>query len=143
LALIDPSTIPQVQVAFMNADHAEEARLLNALAEALSGHREGKGTREDVLDRWRALERHTREHFEREDEAMRRAAFHAYPVHAGEHERVLAEMAAEAGAFAERGDAERLWIYVTHAVPAWFVRHIQTMDQVTARFVAMAAGGQR
>jgi hemerythrin len=136
LPLIDLAAIPQVPVPFMNEDHAEEARLVNALADALAAVRAGQGSKADVLDRWRALERHTREHFERENEAMRRAAFHAYPVHAGEHERVLAEMAAEAGAFAEGGDAERLWIYVTHAVPAWFVRHIQTMDQVTARFVA-------
>jgi len=71
--------------------------------------------------------------------SMRKAAFHAYPLHSGEHERVLAEMAAEAGAFAREGDAERLWIYVSQAVPAWFVRHIQTMDHVTARFVSMAA----
>jgi hemerythrin len=138
LPLIDLAAIPQVPVPFMNEDHAEEARLVNALADALAAMRAGQGSKADVLDRWQALERHTREHFEREDEAMRRVAFHAYPLHAGEHERVLAEMAAEAGAFARSGDAERLWIYVTQAVPAWFVRHIQTMDQVTARFVAAA-----
>jgi hemerythrin len=137
--LVDLAAIPQVPLAFMNEDHAEEARLLNALADALSKLRAGEGTKEDVLGRWQALERHTREHFERENEAMRAVAFHAYPVHAGEHERVLAEMAGEAGAFAASGDAERLWVYVTQAVPAWFVRHIQTMDHVTARFVSMAA----
>jgi hemerythrin len=138
LPLVDLATIPQVQVPFMNEDHAEEARLLNALADALGALRAGSGGKDEVLSRWEALDRHTREHFERENEAMRRVAFHAYPVHSGEHERVLAEMAGEAGAFARDGDAERLWIYVTQAVPAWFVRHIQTMDQVTARFVAAA-----
>ena len=136
MPLIDPAAIPQVPVPFMNEDHAEEARLLNALADALAAVRAGQGSKADVLDRWQELERHTRERFERENEAMRRVAFHAYPLHSGEHERVLAEMAAEAGAYAKSGDAERLWIYVTQAVPAWFVRHIQTMDQVTARFVA-------
>jgi len=139
LPLVDLTAIPQVPLAFMNEDHAEEGRLLNALADALSALRAGKGTKGEVLERWGALERHTREHFERENEAMRKAAFHAYPLHSGEHERVLAEMAAEAGAFAREGDAERLWIYVSQAVPAWFVRHIQTMDHVTARFVSMAA----
>lgn len=138
MSLVDLAAIPQVPLQFMNDDHAEEARLLNALAEALGALREGKGSKAEVLDRWQALERHTREHFAREDEAMRKAAFHAYPTHAGEHERVLAEMASEAGAFAAGGDAERLWLYVSQAVPAWFVRHIQTMDHVTARFVAMA-----
>lgn len=138
MALVDLAAIPKVQLPFMNEDHAEEARLLNALADALADLRAGTGSRDDVLGRWAALERHTREHFERENEAMRKAAFHAYPMHAGEHERVLEEMAGEARAFAEAGDAERLWTYVTQAVPAWFVRHIVTMDQVTARFVSMA-----
>lgn len=139
MPLVDLPAIPQVPLAFMNDDHAEEARRLNALADAIVALREGTGSKAEVLARWQALERHTREHFERENEAMRKAAFHAYPVHAGEHERVLAEMASEAAAFAEDGDAERLWIYVSQAVPAWFVRHIQTMDHVTARFVTMTA----
>jgi hemerythrin len=134
--LVDLSSIPQVQLGFMNEDHREEARLLNALAGALSALRSGAGTRDGVLAAWVPLERHTREHFAREDAAMREAGFPAYPVHHGEHERVLAEMSEEARAFADGGDAGRLWTYVSEAVPAWFVRHIQTMDDVTARFVS-------
>ncbi len=138
MPLVDLAAIPQVPLAFMNDDHREEARLLNALADALSALRSGAGAREPVLAAWAALERHTRDHFGREDAAMREAEFFAYPMHHGEHERVLEEMAAEARAFAEAGDAERLWTYVSQAVPAWFVRHIQTMDEVTARFVSAA-----
>jgi hemerythrin len=138
LPVVDPAALPQVPLAFMNEDHAEEARLVNALADALAALKAGKGTKEDVLGRYQSLERHTREHFERENEAMRKAAFHAYSMHAGEHERVLAEMAGEAGAFASSGDADRLYTYVSQAVPAWLVQHIRTMDQVTARFVSTA-----
>lgn len=54
-------------------------------------------------------------------------------MHAGEQERVLAEMAAEASAFEASGDAERLAFCVKHAMPARFVRHILVMDRVTAR----------
>jgi len=140
MPLVDPAAIPQVQLPFMNEDHAEEARLLNGLADALAALRGGAGARDDVLARWAALDRHTREHFERENEAMRRVGFPAYPMHQAEHERVLAEMAGEARTFVDHGDAERLWTYVSQAVPAWFVRHIQTMDQITARFVAMTGG---
>jgi hypothetical protein len=38
------------------------------------------------------------------------------------------------------GDAARLWTYVSEAVPAWLVGHVQTMDLMTSRFVAARGG---
>jgi hemerythrin len=67
---------------------------------------------------------------------MQQSGFPPYPVHKGEHERVLAELAGEGRTFGQTGDADRLWAYVSRAVPAWFTNHIMTMDLMTARFVA-------
>jgi hemerythrin len=139
LPLVDLDRIPQVALPFINDDHREEARLLNALHEALQALRPG-GSPQPVLERFQALLRHTREHFGREEEAMRRASFPPYPVHKEEHERVLEEMEAEGKAFGASGDAVRLGRYVGEAVPAWFVGHIESMDHVTAAFVAMRGG---
>jgi hemerythrin len=141
MPLVDLDAIPQVALPFINHDHREEARLLNDLADAVAGHRAGKVPVETVLHRLEALFEHTQEHFGREEEAMQKAGFPPYPVHKGEHERVLEEMEAEEVHFRETGDTARLEAYVTEGVPAWFIQHIQSMDAVTAQFVVMRGGG--
>lgn len=136
MASIDLAQIPSVALPFMNGDHQEEARLLNELIEAVEALRAGAGSKQAVLERFAALDVHTREHFEREEEAMRESEFPPLPVHKGEHDRVLAELAAEGKRFAQTGDAERLHAYATRVVPQWFFQHIHTMDNMTARWVA-------
>ena len=140
MPLVALDAIPQVPLDFINADHREEARLLNELDEALAEHRGGRAGPEKVVAAFEHLYQHTVEHFGREEEAMQRVGFPPYPVHKGEHERVLAEMRGEGKAFAEGKDAARLEAYVTRAVPAWFTNHILTMDQITATFVKMRGG---
>ncbi len=140
MALVDVDAIPQVALPFINEDHHKEAELLNELAEAVKGHKSGKVPVETVLHKLEALYEHTREHFGREEEAMRSVSFPPYPVHKGEHERVLEEMEAEETHFRETGDTGRLWGYVSEGVPAWFTNHILTMDAITAQFVAQMRG---
>jgi hemerythrin len=141
MLLVDLDAIPQVALPFVNDDHREEGRLLNELADAVKGHRTGAVPVETVLHRLEALFAHTQEHFAREEEAMREVGFPPYPVHKGEHDRVLEEMESEETHFRETGDTARLWKYVSEAVPTWFVGHIQSMDAVTAQFVVMRKGG--
>jgi hemerythrin len=141
MSIVNLDAIPQVVLPFMNADHREEARLLNELADAVKGHLAGKVPVETVLHRLEALYQHTEEHFGRENQAMQDAAFPPYPVHRGEHDRVLEEMESEEIHFRETGDTQRLWKYVSEAVPAWFVAHIQSMDAITAQWVTARGGG--
>ena len=136
MPIVDAEALPRVALQFMNEDHLEEARLLNALGDAIAALRTGQGTPAAVLDLFAAFDAHTREHFAREEAAMQQARFPPLPVHKAEHDMVLAEMAEEGRRFRERHDADRLWAYVSQAVPAWFLGHIQSMDAVTARFVA-------
>ena len=140
MPIVDLDAIPQIAMPFQNEDHAEEARILNRVADALAAHREGRAAAAEVLAPLDELVAHTREHFAREDAAMQEAGFPPFPVHHGEHARVLAQMEEEAGAFRRAGDAGRLWAYVSRAVPDWFVQHIQTMDAVTAHFLAARLG---
>jgi hemerythrin len=137
--LVELSRIPQVALPFINQDHQVEGDLLNRLHEALAAHR-GGGPGEPVKAAFEKLLAHTREHFAREEQAMMRAGFPPYPVHKEEHDRVLEEMEEEGRAFGEKGDRERLWRYVSEAVPSWFVSHIQSMDAITAQFVSMRGG---
>jgi hemerythrin len=140
MAEIDLERLPQLPIAFMNADHVREARLVNDVEEALEAHRRGDGTLDAVVGQLSLLAVHTREHFMREETAMREAGFPAYPVHRAAHDRVLAEMDAEARAFRDSGDGERLSRYLAEALPAWFSNHVRTMDTVTAAFLVRRQG---
>ena len=134
---IEPSEVPELPVPFMNEDHRREIALVNDLEEALAAHARGVGrTLDAVLEKLALLAVHTREHFLREEAAMREARFPAYPVHKAEHDRVLAQMDLEARRFREQGDAERLSRYLFETMPAWFRGHVRTMDVITADFVA-------
>ena len=66
MPIVDVATIPQVALPFINDDHREEARLLNALGEAVKGHKAGTIPVETVLHRYEELFVHTQEHFGRE-----------------------------------------------------------------------------
>ncbi len=135
---IDLAQLPDLPIPFMNADHAREARLVNDIEAALAAHARGEGTLGEILERLSLLAVLSRDHFLREEAMMREARFPAYPAHKAEHDRVLADMDAEARAFRERGDAARLSRYLFEALPAWFLNHDRTMDVVAARFVAGA-----
>ncbi len=140
MAYVDASKFVKVPLEFMNADHGEELHLLESLGEALELVRGGRGPADAVLERLALLAVHTREHFLREESAMRLARFPVYAAHKAEHDRVLAEMDAEVHRFRESGDGERLWSYLFEDVPAWFASHIGAMDLATARFIAEHGG---
>jgi hemerythrin len=137
---IDLAQIPDLLVPSMNADHAREMRLVNELEAAVAAHRRGEGTVAQIVERLSVLAVHTREHFLREEALMREARFPGYPIHKAEHDRVLAEMNAEARAFREHGDAERLSRYLFDALPEWYVSHTRTMDLAAAGFLAARPG---
>lgn len=116
-----------VGIGFMDADHAEAAELINALA-ATSGQR-----RQETLTRFIA---HCREHFAREEALMDQVGFFAQACHQGEHQRVLAELEQ---VLDRLGAGEAQDAYFTQALPQWLLNHRNTMDFVTAEF-ARAAG---
>ena len=121
----EPFLFPELPVAFMNADHAAESRLLGDLSAALEAHGRGEVTLGAVLERPALLAVRTRESFVREEAAMREARFPGVAAHQAEHDRALAEMDAEARRFRERGDTGRLSTYLFETVPAWYREHVE------------------
>jgi hemerythrin len=132
---IDPSQVPELPLAAMNADHVEEFRLLAQVGDALEAHRRGATGPETLLERLAILAVHTREHFLREEQVMRESGYAGYAAHKAEHDRLLAEMDAEARAFRERTDVARLARYLLGDVRSWYLLHTRTMDVAAARFV--------
>lgn len=124
---------PQVALAFMNHDHAEFIEMREQLLAALI--KEGNHAEVDtLLDR---LLEHTRTHFGEEERQMREAQFPPYPMHKGEHDRVLADMETRIAQWQQGRDAEALRSWLDKSVGDWFVNHVGMMDFVTARFIAV------
>lgn len=117
-----------VGVEFMDADHVEAARLINAMAEA-SGPA--------LLDLARHFLAHCREHFHREEEMMKATGFFAAACHAGEHERVLGELGGVVARL-EAGEEAALKDYFAAGLSQWLMNHRNTMDFVTAEFARNA-----
>jgi hemerythrin len=127
---------PQVALAFMNHDHAEFVEMREQLLAALA--QQGDPAEVDAL--LAHLLEHTRTHFGEEERMMREAQFPPYPVHKGEHDRVLADMEAHVAQWQQGRDAAALRSWLDKDVGDWFVHHVGMMDFVTARFIAATQG---
>jgi hemerythrin len=129
--------LPPMPLPFMNDDHLREIELVNDVAEALSVRRRGEGKGQGpVLAKLAVLAVQMREHFLREETAMRTSRYPGSAVHEAEHHRVLAQMDREARLFREGGDAERLSRYLFEVLPAWYRAHVRSMDAAAAEHVA-------
>ena len=128
--------IPQLPVEFMNLDHAHAAEQLEAMTDALAEYAADPARLATLCQ---AFLDHNRAHFAREEAAMQAAGFPPYPVHKAEHDRVLTDLEdlvqAIAGGLPEADVAQR----VKHDLPHWLLNHVETMDRVTAHWLAAHA----
>ncbi len=129
--------VPKVELAFMNEDHAEAAKIINELLGLLEND-QPDGAR--LTEVFKQLLQHNKEHFAREEEQMLKFDFPPYPVHKHEHDIVLAEMESELNAWTEAHDLDRIKHYTRITLTNWFVNHIATMDTITARYITSADG---
>lgn len=130
---MDPHQLsfPQVALDFMNRDHEEFAALRDQLLDRIAA-----GSTHGIDGLLDELQRHTVRHFADEEAAMQETGFPVYAVHKGEHDAVLADMAARIGLWRREGDVAALRDWLDAAVGEWFVNHVSGMDTVTAGFVA-------
>jgi hemerythrin len=142
MSRIEPEELPPLPLPFMNDDHLREIGLVNDVAEALAAHDPGDpSTLDPVLAKLALLAVQMREHFGREEMAMRVSRFPGHAGHKAEHDRALAEMDREARLFRQRGDAERLSRYLFEVLPTWYRAHVRSMDAAAAQHVAARADG--
>ena len=124
--------IPQVMVPSMNATHAEELEVLEALAAALDGDDD------EALERAaNAMVEHVEVHFSREEENMRACNFPPYPIHKGEHDRMRAIVREKCAGWNNPQGREALKRFVEEEFPQWLFEHVSTLDTVTAQFLHM------
>ena len=124
--------VPKVALDFMNTDHEHATEITNQLLFAL------KQTPPDtsaITTELQALLTHCVEHFDREETLMQQYDFPPYPVHKGEHDRVLAEMESQLNSWTTSRDVAALTHYCEQVLIEWFLGHISCMDTVTARYI--------
>lgn len=128
---------PQVELDFMNHDHAEFVELRAALLTALA-RKAGPAEVDALLDR---LLEHTRSHFAEENRLMQETGFPPYPMHKGEHDRVLDDMETRIARWKAGRDTKALSDWLEVVLVDWFVSHVSTMDYITARFIKAQGKG--
>ncbi len=128
---------PKVALEFMNRDHAE----FIALREKLLGLLSAPAPNAEVDTLLDELLEHTRHHFAEEEQLMLEAHFPPYPMHKGEHDRVLADMAAKVESWKQAHDSDALQEWLDRGAGDWFVNHVSTMDLITAHFIKAQGKG--
>ena len=138
---LDVSTIPRVDIDFMNNTHAEEVEMVITLSNIITVYMKSDSKTDDqkqgitqALESWL---QHTKLHFEKENELMREVQFPAYLMHAGEHESTLQKMISIVNEWKSTKSIEPVADFVFTAWPSWFESHINSMDTMTAKFAVM------
>ncbi len=139
--ILDPETIPRVDIDFMNNTHVEELAIANELGKQVSAFQDGKDTSDenikkisDLLKKW--LD-HTIPHFERENRLMQETGFPAYQIHSEEHDIALNRFRTIISAWDENRDIDLVADFVFTLWPNWFNGHVNSMDMMTAKFAVM------
>jgi len=133
---IDPASIPEVAMEFMQETHLEEVAMLNELYEMFDRVEAG----EDLYELpWKieTLAAHTHAHFAREEERMVELNFPPYLMHKMAHDEYLFAFDGVLDAWRSSGDLAPVARFLKETTPAWMQQHIATMDFVTANFFSM------
>ena len=138
--ILDSAEIPQVALASMNETHREEVELVNRLARLISMAQSGEVDEAKISQQIQLWLDHTLAHFERENALMVTYGFPAYPVHKGEHDRVLSLLGELNEAWRDHHQLEPIARFLFKSWPEWFDSHVNTMDRITAQFVCQQGG---
>lgn len=130
--LIDKSSLPLVEMDFMNKTHLEDVDIINELYECLTPPC-NKAQIQKIFEAW--IE-HTINHFKKEEEQMLKNAFPPYVMHKREHENALSKMREILQKWLSYDDETIIKDFLENENLQWLINHINTMDTVTARFLS-------
>ncbi|ADU96364.1 bacteriohemerythrin [Thermovibrio ammonificans] len=131
-ALIEPKDLPLTAYEGMNAVHLRELGILNRLYSALGGEADDS----EVEKLFREFIEDVENHFSYEEELMKLTYFFAFDCHHGEHNRVRQELKEVFNRWLKTKDRKAALNYFESTFKPWIVEHINTMDTVTAQWVA-------
>lgn len=134
--LINPQEMPKVAVEKMNEVHSVELDILNKLYDKILEFEENKSEFEDVFKIFDEFLNDVIQHFSFEQSLMEKYNFFAYPMHRGEHDRVLFELKSLEKMLKEKNDVKTLKEYLVYNFKPWIINHVKTMDTVTAMYLS-------
>ncbi|MDD5057262.1 MAG: hemerythrin family protein [Sideroxydans sp.] len=79
---------------------------------------------------------HMRSQFEREEQAMQAAHFPPTAAHKADHDRAYADFAERIARWKQQREREPLLDFIEAGLADWFVKHVNTRDYITARFLS-------
>lgn len=134
--LISKEDLPKVSVEEMNDIHLTEVDLINRLHDKILEYQQDQSKIEEVIQLFDEFLKDVINHFSFEQSLMEEYNFFAYPVHRGEHDRVLFELKSLEKLLKDKKDVETLKEYLTYNFKPWLINHVQTMDTVTAMYLS-------
>ena len=129
--LLNPDMLPKVALNQMNSIHDTEVEILNELYRAAK-----ERNLEEVEKLFEEFLKDVKEHFSYEQGLMEKYNFFAYPMHRGEHDRVLMELENLKKSYEETKDPSLIVKYLENQFVPWLLNHVQTMDTVTAMYLS-------
>jgi hemerythrin-like metal-binding protein len=85
---------------------------------------------------------HLEAQFAAEEQAMQAAGFKPHDAHKTEHDRVLKKLSYRIEQWQKTRDVQLVLEYIETELADWFVKHVNTRDYITARFLAAPKTGQ-
>lgn len=79
---------------------------------------------------------HLQQQFAAEERQMQATQFPPYAAHKSEHDRALAKLAHHIAQWRQHHDTTNLLDFMETGLADWFVKHVNTRDFITARFIA-------
>ena len=134
--MITQEQLPMVAMPSMNDTHLEEILIINRLETAANDN-----NTQAVADTLKELLEHTAIHFFDEEDMMEETLFPAFKMHKSEHDRHLHELKSVINYFEEHKDASAISAYIQGNLTPWLINHIETMDTMTAKFLAQSTTG--
>ena len=135
--------MPQVAIDFMNEDHEMIYDLINKI-KALTAQSNSDSNDTEVADQitqlMLSLVQACKDHFEREENLMQQYHFPYLAEHKDEHQLMIQVIDETFNAWQDKQDFKRLKQFMDLTLPTWFIGHVDTMDNMTALFIAGAEG---
>jgi hemerythrin len=126
------ASLVTVPIAWIQTDHEDAVDLARDLDRRLGeiGHAPGALAQAD--EALRDLIEHTREHFAREEDAMRRHDFPGTELHRSAHAVMVARTVDAIARWRKTHDADTLAAWIRNDYLPWLEEHVRTVDVVAA-----------
>ena len=129
--MIDINQLPEVAIDFMNIEHQEAVDIYNRIERDYKLH-----DVDSVISGILEMQQHCINHFAHEEQAMKTHQYPPFQVHKQAHDRVLMEIDMVVKQLQDHRTLSKISGYIEHSFPSWFSHHLNTMDKMTAEFIA-------